>query len=156
MRKGVRLCGDAIINRHDQLNRNGIRTIACAGSIISRTGVQGARVFFNTRIGVSVIAISFIRLFLFFLSGSTIRVTAPTISRITGENCDFALLSLISSRRYTRNEVITYSRDGQFSRKIRLLVTHEARLSSRSCEKDPDPVVTSQFLQAYTSTGLGR
>jgi len=66
----VRLSGDAIINRHDQLNRNGIRAIACAGSIISWTGVQGVRVFFNARIGVSIIAISFIRLLSFFLSGS--------------------------------------------------------------------------------------
>lgn len=61
---------DAIINRHDQLNRNGIRAIACVGSIISRTDVQRAKgISFNARIGVSIIAISFIRLcssFLFF------------------------------------------------------------------------------------------
>lgn len=54
---------DAIINRYDRLNRNGIRPIACAGSIISRTDLQGARGSFNARIGVSIIAISFIRLF---------------------------------------------------------------------------------------------
>lgn len=65
--KRPRLRGDAIINRRDQLNRNGIRAIACAGSIISRTDVQGAREFFNARIGVSIIAISFIRLFLFYI-----------------------------------------------------------------------------------------
>lgn len=54
---------DAIINRYDRLNRNGIRPIACTGSIISRTDLQGARGSFNARIGVSIIAISFIRLF---------------------------------------------------------------------------------------------
>lgn len=79
----VRLRGDAIINRRDQLNRNGIRAIACAGSIISRTGVQGARVSFNTRIGVSIIAISFIRLFpLFFFVG-------PSRSRNSSDDIEY-------------------------------------------------------------------
>lgn len=61
--KGRVIFRDAIINRYDRLNRNGIRPIACAGSIISRTDLQGARGSFNARIGVSIIAISFIRLF---------------------------------------------------------------------------------------------
>lgn len=51
------LFGDAIINRYDQLNRNGIRRLACAGSITSSTDVQGAEESFNARIGVSIIAI---------------------------------------------------------------------------------------------------
>jgi hypothetical protein len=132
----VRLRGDAIINRRDQLNRNGIRAIACAGSIISRTGVQGARVSFNARIGVSIIAISFIpgcsfffSFPFFFLSDSATRVTAPTISRIAGENCAVALLSLVSSRRALAMELSALlSRRGQFPRKIRSPVTREAKL----------------------------
>lgn len=61
--RGRALFRDAIINRYDRLNRNGIRAIACTGSIISRTDLQGARGSFNARIGVSIIAISFIRPF---------------------------------------------------------------------------------------------
>lgn len=94
--KTARLRGDAIINRRDQLNRNGIRAIACAGSIISRTDVQGARGSFNARIGVSIIAISFIRLFFFFSSSSNpTAVTAPLARPFDRYR---RLSSLVSSR----------------------------------------------------------
>lgn len=79
---------DAIINRYDRLNRNGIRAIACAGSIISRTDLQGARGSFNARIGVSIIAISFIRLFFLLPAALPARLARTRPSTITGSGLE--------------------------------------------------------------------